>query len=332
MANEAYFSIVIPMYNQEKYIARCLDSIVTQSMFEQLEVIIVDDGSEDFGSKIVRKYIAEHGDRIRLITQTNKGPGGARNTGVRYAVGRYIWFIDADDVMGNEAIVSLYNKVQLEEPEIVIFDMDEVDADGKFILHAHTYDERNDGKIFSPTEHKDILGSIHSAGNRIILREFYQKVQINFPDRLYFEDLMTIPKLLCCAERIKYIQSSYYHYFHNAGSIMRSKNVDKYKDIITVMDNLLSFFTDRGLLDVYRDELEYMIIFHAYLMVSARIIKQDYKSKILRDIKDYIGQKWSRYHENKYIKRLNIKYKLSLRCMDKGVYLPIYYALNMKGQ
>lgn len=330
--NEIYFSIIIPMYNQEQYIARCLDSIVAQPMFEKLEIIIVDDGSKDLGAKIVRKYIAEHGERIKLITQTNKGLGGARNTGVRHAVGRYIWFIDADDAMGEKAIASLYKKVQVEEPEIVVFDMDEVGANGKLILHAHTYDERSDGKLFSPKEHKDILGSIHSAGNRIILREFYQKVQIDFPDRLYFEDLMTIPKLLCYAERIKYIRSPYYRYFHNAGSIMRSENIDKYKDIITVMDNLLSFFTDRGLLEEYRNELEYMIIFHAYLMVSARIIKQDYKSKILSDIKDYIRQKWSRYHKNEYVKRLNIKYKLSLWCIDKGIYLPIYYALNMKGQ
>lgn len=320
------------MYNQEKYIARCLDSIVTQSMSDKLEIIVVDDGSQDSGPAIVNQYLIKYGRKFKMIAQHNKGLGGARNTGVVHAVGKYIWFVDSDDTIKANSIESLYNFVLNTEPEMVIFDMDEVNCNGELLVHAHTYDKNYNGQCFSAKEHKEVLGSIHSASNRIILREFYQNLQIDFPDRLCFEDLMTIPKILCQTERMLYVQYPFYNYYHNEGSIMRGKNIGKYKDIIEVMDNLLSFFSDRQLINAYKAELEYMLIFHAYLMVSARIIKQDYKSKILGDIRDYVNRKWPQYHKNVYIKRLNIKHKISLWCIDYGIYWPIYYALKMEGK
>lgn len=332
--NEVYFSIIIPMYNQEKYIVRCLESIVSQSMFDKVEVIVIDDGSTDSSTELVRKYILTCGcgEQIKIFTQSNKGPGGARNTGVKYAVGKYIWFVDSDDTIKNEAISSLYKLVVGSEPEILMFDMDEVDANGRLLVHSYTYNGFIDNRIFSLEEHKDVLGSIHSASNRIFCKKFYKNVQINFPDRLYFEDLMTIPMFLCRARKIMYVQYSYYNYYHNEGSILHGGKTEKYIDVITVMDNLVNFFVDNKLMDNYRSEFEYMIILHAYLMVSARIIKQDYTSKILKEIREYIKKKWPQYHKNVYIKQMKKKYKVSLWCIDHGIYQPIYYVLNREGK
>lgn len=329
--SEIYFSIIIPMYNQEKYIARCLDSILAQSMRNMLEIIVVDDGSTDSGLDIVNSYVKIYSDMIKVITQPNKGPGGARNTGVRNAVGNYVWFVDGDDTIKQESLADLHKMTLRETPDIVMFDMDEVDSEGNLLIHSYTYESDNCGDVFSPKEHKDVLGSIHSAWNRIILREFYQNLKIDYPDRLYFEDLMTIPKILCQAKKILYIRRSYYNYYQNAGSIMHQDNIEKYKDIVAVMDDLSNFFMGMGLDKDYGAELEYMIIFHAYLMVSARIIKRDFKNAILKEIRNYVRIKWPHYHKNAYIKRLSIKHKLSLRCIDCGFYLPIYYVLNRKG-
>ena len=91
------FSIIVPVYNVEKYVKKCLESIVNQT-YRDYEVIIVNDGSTDGSIRIVNQFIEEDPNRIRLINQQNKGLGGARNTGLENALGEYIVYLDSDDL------------------------------------------------------------------------------------------------------------------------------------------------------------------------------------------------------------------------------------------
>ena len=113
-------SVVVPIYNSEEYLSECLDSLVNQSK-NDIEIICVDDGSTDSSSKLIKKF-AENDQRIILLHQENQGQSVARNTGVSYSIGRYIYFIDSDDILDTHAFEKLYEKMELEKLDVLFFE------------------------------------------------------------------------------------------------------------------------------------------------------------------------------------------------------------------
>lgn len=114
-----YFSIIIPVYNAEKYLTECIDSIVEQT-YKNLEIICVNDGSTDRSFDILQKYQKDDC-RIYIINQSNSGPSSARNAGLGIAKGRFVWFVDADDYIEQRACERLYQVAQQQNPDVVIF-------------------------------------------------------------------------------------------------------------------------------------------------------------------------------------------------------------------
>ncbi len=117
--DDPFFSIIVPAYNVDEYIDECIESIIKQS-YNNLEIICVNDGSIDCTASILNDY-QKHDRRLTVINQTNKGTSSARNKGIDIAKGRYIWFIDADDYIEPHACERLYQVVQQQNPDIIIF-------------------------------------------------------------------------------------------------------------------------------------------------------------------------------------------------------------------
>ena len=107
-------SIIVPVYNVEQYIRRCIDSILNQS-YKNIELIIVDDGSTDSSPQIIKEYI----DKAIIVTQRNKGLAAARNTGLSHATGDFLCFVDSDDYLLNDAIMSMLNTIQQTNADFV---------------------------------------------------------------------------------------------------------------------------------------------------------------------------------------------------------------------
>ena len=112
-------SVVVPVYNVEKYLRECLDSLANQT-FEDFEVICVNDGSDDSSLSILEEYASED-ERFKIVSQENKGLSGARNTGMNYIKGRYLLFLDSDDWLELNALELLYNHANALNSEMVIF-------------------------------------------------------------------------------------------------------------------------------------------------------------------------------------------------------------------
>lgn len=108
--NKIFVSIIVPVYNVEKYLARCLNSLIEQTLYE-IEIICVDDGSTDNSPKILKQY-ADKYPNIKIITQTNKGLSAARNTGMNHAQGKYIGFVDSDDWIDKDFYEKLFYTAQ----------------------------------------------------------------------------------------------------------------------------------------------------------------------------------------------------------------------------
>ena len=124
-------SVIIPVYNVEKYLSKCIESVLEQD-FSDYEIILIDDGSTDTSGKLCDEY-AENYSAIKVIHQQNKGLGGARNTGIEAAEGQYLLFVDSDDYIRDNIMTFLYDTAVCNDSDIVAFGMDYVyESGGKF--------------------------------------------------------------------------------------------------------------------------------------------------------------------------------------------------------
>lgn len=307
------FSIVVPMYNVEEYIEKCVSSILNQT-FTDFELIIVDDGATDNSAKKAQKFVDENPEKIKLIHQENKGLGGARNTGLENATGEYIWFIDSDDSIKENALEEINAFIDKNQVEIVVFDYCTTDENDRILETVSCYDKANE--VFSLESSPDMLFMTNSAWNKVYKCSLFEKTKVKFPDREWFEDLSTVIKLYPFADRVGYINQCFYCYFQRSGSIMYSKNIERNIEIISAVDSLIRFYKENNLFDKYKDELEYLAVLHIYVLASVRVVKADSKSKLLDEFREYIQTNFPSYHNNKYVLKMSKKEQLIIKLLD----------------
>lgn len=138
-------SVIVPVYNVENFLPRCLDSLLRQGLeAEEYEVICVNDGSPDHSAAILAEYEAKHSDIFKVITQENQGLGGARNTGTAQAQGEYVTYLDSDDYVIDNAYAYLLERFCQDEPDVLCYDLCRIYTDGKAL---HDPNAQPDGDI-----------------------------------------------------------------------------------------------------------------------------------------------------------------------------------------
>ncbi len=222
-------SVIVPVYNVEPYVAKCLDSLVGQDL-EDMEVIVVNDGSTDGTLEIVEKYVMEH-DAIRLISQQNQGLSAARNAGMAAAAGQYIGFVDGDDWVDEFMYSAMREHALATGADIVIANgqlFDEQTNGLKPIQDFRVWKalaEKNRELVFDPKAEPDVFLLDTSACKRLYRREFLQDVHFQFPLGKIFEDVSTHYELLLRTNRISLLDRPFYFYRTNRpGRITARKN------------------------------------------------------------------------------------------------------------
>ncbi len=249
-------SIIVPVYNVEKYVSKCLESLINQT-YENIEIICVNDGSKDSSLEIINKYALKD-NRIIVYTKENGGLSDARNYGLTKAKGDFILFIDSDDFVDLTLIDKCVNKVKEDKSELVVFDM-------KYI-----YDDRQEyasgGEFTCSSFSKDrnIIFINNSACNKFIKRELMEGV--SFPKGLYYEDLATIPILLSKAKKISKIDEALYFYVQRDASIAHTIS-DKIFDIYKAIDLISKYYSNHEL----DDEIGKLYIKHGLYLTVLRI-------------------------------------------------------------
>ncbi|OLS41095.1 glycosyltransferase family 2 protein [Bacillus sp. MRMR6] len=224
-------SIIVPVYQVERYLRKCLDSIVNQT-YRDLEIILVDDGSNDDSGSICDEYSIRDS-RIKVIHQQNIGLSGARNKGIEIATGAYISFIDSDDYVEPSFIEELYKSLVNNKAQISVCNISQENEDmsrDKLLIK-----NINTSSVFNNFEGMKNLLQLNSGFMGYVWNKLYDITlfkDIRFPVSKIYEDTFTVYKLFSKSDQIVYTNATLYHYVNREGSITSSKNIEKKVDFI----------------------------------------------------------------------------------------------------
>lgn len=222
-------SVIVPIYNSDKYLKKCLDSILGQS-FTDFEIIAVNDGSFDNSVEILRNY-QEEDSRIRIISQKNQGLSAARNTGLNHVLGEYVSFIDSDDWIDSNMFRDLIFDLESNESDIVACNISIFKSD----YDIKEFNKNSYSRVFNREEAMGIIYTnnmlTYSACNKIYKSHLFKNLR--FTVGIIYEDIDFTYKLINLCKKVNYINKSYYYYRFTDNSILRRKfnlkRLDEYK-------------------------------------------------------------------------------------------------------
>ena len=251
-------SVIIPVYNMEKYLEDCLDSICNQS-FRDIEIICVNDGSTDKSLDLLNDY-SKRDSRIKIINQSNQGLAASRNVGLTHANGNYIYFIDSDDYIELNTLEKLYNNAISNNSDVVLFKYRTVDESGnvlkrdaQFKIDAIFEDVDFNNFIFTYKDvKKHVMNSSYSACLKLYKKEFIDGIDFNFPVGLHFEDVPVHVKVMIEANRVSFVPEALYNYRTNPSSIINS--TANGLDIFKVIDLVEEYLRENNYYNEFENE------------------------------------------------------------------------------
>jgi len=309
-------SIIIPFYNVEKYIAECLDSLFAQDIPEtEYEVICVNDCSPDGSRAIVLDYQNKHKNLVLIEHETNKMLGAARNTGLRAAKGKYVWFIDSDDYIEKNVLGKLISTAEMNELEILQFNIQRVNDSGElFKIAIYPNDiEIISGKSFCENFLFDFWAL--NACNRIYNKNILIKNQLYYPEGVYYEDSAHSIKALLLATKFGYSNKDIYFYRDNPQSIMNTRHESGAKLADRVLLNVDSINAVNKLVE--DDILLKKKLIYAHIWALKKFRKKILKFSKIERLKFYnrieylqidfsICKDYMKWHENMFYLNPNI--------------------------
>ena len=297
-------SIIIPVYNVEKYLRACLDSVIYETL-QDYEVLIVNDGSTDSSPAIAAEYAARWPGLVRRVTTETGGLGH----GLSLTRGEYVLFLDSDDSLTPGVLPEMLGLLD-GSFDICVFDVVNHTEEGKVL----SYDRGSEREgLFRFSEYPELLFTRPNACNKLWRRSLFLGHDIRFPDRLWYEDLATTPRLYLRAGQILGLSKPWYRYLIRQGSIIRSGNADRNLDMISAVDMTLTDFQQQGQYERYREQLEYMCTYHELLTTSTRVNGIDPKSPVQDRLLEDFLRRFPNFESNPYVRKMSLKYRFLIR-------------------
>lgn len=284
-------SVIVPVYNTEKYINKCLDSLVNQTM-KNIEIIVVNDGSKDRSEEVIKQYVDKYPQMIKYYKKENGGLSSARNYGIEKATGDYISFVDSDDYVDKELFLSLESYID-KDIELVKFKTIKKYKDGKLEkISGPTFDKCCGEEAFNKLYSNDIL--IEPAWLYLYRREFWIKNNFKYEDNLYHEDFGLTPLIITSAKTVVSTEVYGYYYIQRENSIVtdKTKNVRKAYDLLKHYDNMIEKIKDMKLtkkteenLKIYYTNCILLRIGELEGIEQKKYIQEIKKRKMIKNIK-----------------------------------------------
>lgn len=314
-------SVIIPVYNAEKYIDRCINSILAQT-YNDWELFLIDDGSQDSSLKIIKEY-EQKDSRITVVHQENKGAGAARNKGLDVVSGEYVVFVDSDDYIEQQ----YFEILTKHDEDIVFIDVNRRDEDGKIIaeeklsmLKGMSKDDILRGQMTG----KILWGGVRKAAKRQLLNEN----SIKYSQHKIGEEAIYSFLLLYYAQSFSFIDTPVYNYEVHSESLSQSFQVDPWGEVAIALKDIIC---ELGCYEEYADSLNSFFVTAAIVSLSKIAKKVSYRQFKNLAYKKMIATK-KLINDNFIIdrKHMNVKARILLPFVNKKMWFIIYCVANFR--
>lgn len=304
-------SVVVPVYNAEKYLVKCLDSIINQT-YKNIEIVLVNDGSTDESLKIINSYKKKYKNKIVVIDKKNEGQGIARNEGIKISKGEYLTFIDSDDYVDKNMLFDMLDMA--------------INLNADIVYTNSMYEDINNNVIEKKSElNTDVVKNyiLTQSGpcSKLVKKNLIVENNLYFPKLRAYEDIAIVPVWALYTKKIAMLNKSYYFYLIHNGSTMKQINFnEKMYDITDAINNVYSNFSKKKLLETYSCEIEWLYICHLLHAASLRFLKFDNYKNNIGNINVIMNEKYPKWRQNKYYKKCNIKFKIVCNLINNEQY------------
>lgn len=292
-------SVIVPVYNMEKYLGICLSSLVHQT-FKDFEIIVINDGSKDRSEDIIKDYQKQYPNLLKYYSFPNQGISKSRNYGLKVAKGKYVTFIDSDDYVDIHFLEKMYERITTSKADICVCDYYTVSEDDE--IKEFRIDSFEDGCF---KNNPQLLLKINSSPwNKLFKKTLFK--DLCFED-IKYEDLLLIPKVICLSTKIVKLDSCLNYYRIRAKS--ETTIVDeKVFDILKILEKLNDFFRREGILDKYYSEIEYFNIYRVtiYTIQQRYQTDRDVRERFIDAAFNFLDDNFPKWRKNIYYKKKNI--------------------------
>ncbi len=320
-------SVVVPVYNVEEYLEKCVGSILGQTR-DDWELLLIDDGSTD-SSGALCDALAASDSRIRAVHQENRGLGGARNTGMEAAAGEWLMFVDSDDTLEPKALEDCLWTAESAGADMAVGAFRTVDPAGREL--AVYREDLPPGERLTLESNPELLFMTPSACAKLYRAALFKESGLRYPPRVWYEDIRTTLKLLPKAGGVAVSGTVCYNYLQRPGSIMNNAQLARNHEIIDALEDLLGWYEKQGLFEAYREELAYLTLFHVYLTASVRVLREDRRHPLLGEFQAYTKRRFPDYKKNKYLYKLGRNRRLLFWLLERRLYGAAALLFKIKG-
>jgi len=319
-------SVIIPVYNVEDYLDKCLKSVEEQT-YKDYEIIIVNDGSPDNSQRIIDEYTARNKNFVSYTIE-NRGQGGARNFGLEKATGEYVVFLDSDDYVSSDCLEKFVLAAEKNDSDIVVCNNYDVDENGNIIRESKNNVQ---DKTTSADECPKVLLNRPCPWGKMYRKTLFDG--LSFVSRVWYEDMRLTPKLFLRAKKITFIDDFLFYYVQRQGSTMNNSQALRNLEIIDAFEDLISYFKENDAYDKYKSELDYMLIDNIAVAAVTRVVLSNAKEKktVIKKLQDYMSG-FENVYDNKYICDLGRNKRLILAFNRRKLYFLTALCMKLKSK
>ncbi len=310
-------SIIVPVYNTEKYLVKCLDSLVNQTLNE-IEIIVVNDGSTDSSPEIIDVYYKKYPQKMKVIHKKNGGQASARNMALDISTGEYIGFLDSDDFAKVEAFEKLYECAVENDADYVGCGYTDLIYDNESYKMLREYVANKPCTINKQMFEGGLVFPFINFYRGSILRDN----KLHYPEGFIYEDtafwLYAIPYI----KKLYYLEEALAYRVRHENSTMTITSAKKVSNIFNVFTQVIEYYKEHGFWDEYHDEVEYFcvrVLLCSSMERISRVQNKEEKRRLIKDTYDYLNKYFPKYKSNSILKRAKGMKNIYIRHSNYGL-------------
>ena len=297
-------SIIIPVYNAEKYLKRCLDSVLMALENTRGEILLIDNGSTDKSLEVAQDYTDKN---IHILSCNKRGAAAARNYGISKARGEYVWFIDADDYIAPDAIDKLLSKAREAQADLVMLGAKRIARDGSTSYLSAVDETKKDYK-------SRFVRYGMGPWQVLIHRKWWKEHGFCFTEGMIQEDIELMSALILYTDKLAHVDEPLYFYCDNPESVLhKSKFNPHIFDIFPALSNLYKRFEQAGAETLYHDELEWFFIWNLLIDAAKDFAKFPESKEGFQKSRQMLKQYFPDWRRNRFLKQKPLKLQILVR-------------------